>query len=259
MNNEQRIPVLDRVRKLLALSANTTNEHEASLAAARAAALMARHEIHEAELRALDEAAVVRTPEPIDNLRATGDRGKRVAWHLALAWGVSRRLHCHYYTRAGAIFFFGRLTAIQTASYLLAYLTGEVERLARQADLRGKAEHGAFKLGCAQRVAQRLIATPRVVRESPRDLATDATDEVPFDEAPEAGPAPSAGALVLIQRDREEVDAAWQAKVKGWGAGRRVGRVSNHGAYARGKAAGDSANLGGGARAGLPAGRGVLR
>lgn len=256
--NEQRIPVLDRVRKLLSLAGNSTNEHEAALAAARAAALMERHEIHEAELRALDEAAQIRTPEPMGELKATEDRGKRVAWHLTLAQGVSRKLHCHYYTRNGSISFFGRLSAIQGASYLLAFLIAEVERLAKQAELTGKAEHNAFKLGCAQRIAHRLNSQPHTVRESSRDLAVDVA---PDDEAMVAAPSPSAGALVLIKRDREEVDTAWKEKTKHWRTTRGIGRVSWRGAsaYTRGKSAGDRASLGGDAKAALKPGPGVLK
>lgn len=257
--NEQRIPVLDRVRKLLALALNSNNEHEAALAAQRAAVLMERHEIHAAELRALDEAATVVTPEPISTHKATANRGKRVAWHLALASGVSRKMHCHHYTSAGSIVFFGRLSAIQGASYLLAFLTHEVERLAEQASLRGKAEHNAFKLGCAQRIATRLTTPPRVVRESATDLAAD---EIPYDEAVEDAPSPSAGALVLIKRDRDAVDAAWKEKTKrgsGFRSGGSIGRTSNHGAYKRGTAAGDSASLGGAAKGALKPGQGVFK
>jgi hypothetical protein len=256
-----RTPILDRVRKLLNLSRDSSNEHEAALAAQRAAVLMERHEIHEAELRALDEAAHVRTPEPIDKAIATPNAGKRTAWHCALAHGVSKKLHCHYYTSAGAIIFFGRLSTIQGASYLLQYLIREVERLTKHAapPRAGRAWHNAFKLGCAHRVATRLIAPPVVARHV-ADEVTEGAYIASDDE-----PSPSDGALVLIQKDREEVDAAFDTLVESWKvrggrrSGGRLGTVTNVSAYAAGKGAGDRANLGGSARGALPRGQGVFK
>lgn len=255
--NEQRIPVLDRVRKLLSLAGNSANAHEAALAAARAAALMERHEIHEAELRALDEAATIVTAEPIDELAATAPRRKRVAWHHTLARAVGLKLHCHHYTSrdvgGSSIVFFGRLSAIQGASYLLAFLIAEVERLAKQAELVGKAEHNAFKLGCARRIGERL--NPE--RKAPKSWRDVRTADAPV--ATDDDVAPSDGAIVIVKRDREEVDAAWQARIKGFHTTRGIGRTSNTSAFVRGRKAGDSASLGGDAKAALKPGQGVLK
>lgn len=256
MINEERLPILDRVKKLLALAVNSNNEHEAALAAQRAAVLMERHEIHAAELRALDEAANIRTPEPIREERVAGGQ-KRVAWRLALARGITHKVHCHYFTNGGAIIFFGRLSTIQGAAYMLAYLAHEVERLAaREAPPRaGRAWHNAFKLGCAMRIAQRLNAKPVTARHVADEVSDDAV--IASDGAP---PPPSAGALVLIKKDREEVDAAYETRSATFSKGRAIGTaVSNYGAFERGRAAGDRANLGGDARGALKAGQGVLK
>jgi hypothetical protein len=238
-NPDTRYPVLDRVRKLLNLARDSNNENEAASAAQRAADLMEQHEIHEAELRTLEEpdAQAAQHKETIDRLRATETR-RVVGWHAALASGLMTKFHCRYYFNNGAIVFFGRLTAVQTASYTLQYLIREVERLcdAECAD-NSRSFRNAFRLGCASRIAQRLTA----------DIAAPIADQPPA----------SAGVLAIIQKDRDEVEAAYEEMSKDFGKA-RIGSYSSGGGFKAGVRAGTAANLGGGGRAGLPKGQGVL-
>jgi hypothetical protein len=246
-------PILTRIRKLLQLS-KSGNEHEAALATERAAALMAEHEIHEAEVR-LSEPSVIKTAEPI-GIHKPIDRkaGKRIAWHNSLAWGVSRKFHCSYYTQSGVIVFFGRLSQIQAASYTLQFLIREVERLvdtSAPTPEHSKKFRNAFRLGCANRISKRLqadVADGGVHHQASHDrAAVAATHEA----------APSDGAMVLVQQDRQEVEDAYAKMFKGRKAP-PLGNVSSFSGYEAGVSAGNRANLGGSAKGGLKAGQGVL-
>src|SRR3990167_7862705 len=94
--------VLDRVRKLLALSEHTTSEAEATEAAGRASALMEEYELSEALVR-LDEPT--RKAEPIVRERLEPDKDeyslKRVAWKETVASAVAKDLgvKLYYHTR----------------------------------------------------------------------------------------------------------------------------------------------------------------
>lgn len=259
-----RLGVVDKVRKLLDLSKATTNEHEAASAAEQAARLMRRHEIQEAELRLAEGTASLRTPEPIDRVTATNTR-KRVAWHSTLAHAVDAVTHTHFYWHGGNIIFFGRLSAVQTAAYMLQYLIREVDRLCTAhfapgapGSLGSRKYRNAFRLGCARRVADRLR-----MQVAGDDPPAQVIDEAP---APAAGePSPEDGVLMLIKQDRDEVEAAYKAIFTRGPRGGRTGRagaighVNSADGYRAGTRAGDRANIGGGrARGGLPAGQGVL-
>lgn len=247
-------PIITRIQKLLEL-AKSSNEHEAAAAADRAAALMAQHEISEAEVRV--NAPNGAPAEPIEHLTAT-TTSKKVAWQMALAWGLAKKFHSRYYTHGGKIVFFGRTSNVQAAAYTLKYLIREVERLCDNAPdramvhpMRMRSWCNAFRVGCAQRIAARLEAQAEAVvypSPSPSPSAAAAADA--------GSPAPSAGALVIIQRDRLEVEEAYKAQ--GFRKGRSIGAVSSRGGYEAGRAAGDHADLGG-ARTGLGAGKKVLR
>lgn len=241
-----RQPVLDRIRKLLNLAQHAgTSEHEASLAAERAAALMDAHEIELAELQV--GGAPASATEDIDRAHVTVTR-QRVAWHLVLTDACATRFHCHVIMRratdgSAGLYLFGRRTAVQTATYTAQFLIAEVDRLCDVAAASwdswgaggapGRAWRNAFRLGCAQRIAQRI-------------------------QAAAASPAASPSAMAIITRDRVEVAEAFARAVTGKLRG-RVGVTSNAAGYRAGAAAGDHADLGDGARAGLPAGQRVLK
>lgn len=261
--------VLDRIRKLLRLAGNAGSEHEAALAAKRAADLMAEHEIHEAQLR-LDQPDAA-PPEAIDEDHQLTKTRKRVAWHATIARAVAESYGARIYNRQGTIRLFGRLSAVQATEYTVQYLFAEVDRLcddhcdrnptrgplgvAMRPDRRYR---NAFRLGCSKRIAERIEAQASEA-ERARKAATAAAREVSLKAGPSSAVA-AAGALMLIDKDRAQVESEWTRykSARGMRTGAAYGSVSSGNGYTAGKAAGDRANLGGGARGALGSGQGSL-
>jgi hypothetical protein len=253
--------IIERIQKLLKLAANAGSEAEAALAAERAAELMTLHEIHEAQLT-LDGPNVPRKPEPIDTCYQATDTSKKVAWHMRVLAAVARSYGAHAYWLGGKVILFGRLPAVQAATYTGQYLMREIERVTdaeAPSSAWSRSYRNAFRLGCASRIGARL---DQKTRPSTLTKMPDGSVQlVPDDQAsrvPDAEPAASAGVIAVIKRDREEVQRAYQAFSKKWKKGGSVGSYSSGGGYAAGQEAGARVSLGGG-RAGLPRGQGSLK
>lgn len=84
--------VLDRLQKLLSLS-HSANRYEAELASTRAAELMARYQLTEAEVRAKSR----EEPEEVGETEPIGDFRYADNWRWQLANGVARGLGCRAY------------------------------------------------------------------------------------------------------------------------------------------------------------------
>jgi hypothetical protein len=231
--------VIDRIRKLLAL-AKSANEHEAAAAAARAAELMAEHELSEATIRATGGAAAEQIVEaPVDG---TSVESRKCAWKLAIAHGAAAAFGVRMWIHGGKIVGMGRSSAVQTWSYTCAYLYAEVERLTIDGWLTvaasgeawahsSRAWKSAFRLGAGRVIGLRLLEQAHRKKSAPV-----ATGE----------------ALVIISRDRAEVEAAFAERTAGFRKGRAVGKASDAAGYRAGTTAGRDLSLGG-SRAGLPA------
>lgn len=253
--------ILDRIRKLLRLAANAGSEHEAAIAADRARLMMAEHEIHEAQISL--EVQAPRVPEQIDQEHAVTDTTKRVAWHMVLISAVARDFGCRPYWSSGKVCLFGRLSAVQSASYTSQYLMREVERLCDRAAVGedGKSAprkwRNAFRIGCAETIAKRL-------REARREREIPTAEEVleEFGVPSPSEPRPEDAVLAIVKKDQEQVEEEWERYSAGWrGRGGLIGCVSwgASGGYASGLAAGSAARIGGRSRGGLPAGQGSLK
>ncbi len=258
--------IIDRVRKLLSLSQNTPSEAEAIEAAGQAAALMAEYELSEALVR-LDVPAT--KPEPIIKARLEPNTDefshKRVAWKETIAQAVANDLgvKVFYWSRKLEgrkridVRGMGRESAIQAWQYTCQYLWRMVDELADQAWDHGEAEDAvsirtwknSFRVGCSARIAVRL-AEKRTEATAARQAAKDA--------ATGTDPSRQALALTVVEKDREEVAAAYAELSKNFGSPvASIGRASSNAGYYAGKAAGDKVSLGGG-RAGLASGPGML-
>jgi len=256
--------IIDRIRKLLALAGNAGSEAEATLAASRAAEMMAKHEIHEAEL-SLGSPNEPRTPEPIDSRHQATSTTKKVAWHMAVLGGVARSYGAHTYWSRGKVMLFGRLTAVQSATYTGQYLMRAIEQIADEeapSSAFGRAYRNAFRLGAARRIAARLDERTALTRQGGVDAKSGAHAarlDVDEEAGPIEAPPASAGVIAVIQRDRAEVDQAWKNYERGFGRASSVGNYSSAGGFAAGRAAGGRVSLGGNARGGLKAGQGSLK
>jgi len=281
--------ILERIKKLLRLAQNAGSEHEAANAARRASQLMAQHEIHAASIN-LDSPDEVRAVEEIAQCHEVTYTKKRVAWHIRIASAVASSYGAEMYTMGGydeerenGIRFFGRLSAVQAASYTTQYLIRKVEEITDKhapQSMYARRYRNAFRLGCASRIgvrineetqaekqklakrrqhAERTEAARGDARRAERERfdVTDEGDEVPdLDNIPT--PPASAGVLARVQKDREEVTQAYKTYSKKWGRATGVGAVSSGSGYEAGKAAGNRVKLGNRARGGLPKGQGVL-
>lgn len=248
--------IIDRIKKILELAKNSSNEEEAATAAARAAELMTKFEITEAELAI--EAGVEHTPEPIEHhvIRDDGKvRQRRSAWRGIIAGAVAQSYGCRSYFQGGHVVFFGRTSGNQACTYTYQYLCNEVEALTSVAWIRAglkpsksltKSWKNAFRIGAARTIASRLTSTQKVVQEALKTA---------LETAPEST---QTQALMVIDREAEEVETGYQEVAKTFTRTNRIGRVSRLDGYAAGTQAGADVALDGSGRARLNKGTEVF-
>lgn len=246
-------PVLNRVRKLLAMAGNAGNENEAAVAATQAARLMAEHNLTEACLVATGQSARVAediTDEAILKARRASQWKGIVAYAVALSYG------CKQYWHGGSIKIFGRVSAVQATSYTCQYLWNEIERLCDAAWEKStltpsksttKSWKNSFRVGAASAVAYRL-STDTVVRITQVDIPVE----------PGTESAISSQALMIIDQDAEEVDEAYKTRSATFTGQKRFSGYSRRDAYGQGAAAGASIAIGH-ARGALKRGTEVLK
>lgn len=152
--------LIERVRRLLSMAADTSSPHEAAIAASRAAKLMAKYN--------LDHAAVM-LRDGIDD-RITEERAPREhhripRWYSLLVVPVAHLYDCEsrlqenpetgrWYSE-----FLGLDNDVLVAAYVLDYLVNEVERLAlrhRQATGAGRKAMNDFRLGATHEIVAML-------------------------------------------------------------------------------------------------------
>ena len=175
-------PVLDRVRKLLAL-AGSPNLHEAAAAAAAAQALIERHRLQTFLDAVADDAA-----NPVtDGREAPLDSARKVRpWKVALAAGLARANGGVAYTECvgnrDVLLVAGRAADRAAVAALYEALARRIEWLsATHGAGRPRAWHEAFRVGAAETVVARLGAG-----------TTEAT--AGFDDATQAQLAPARAA-----------------------------------------------------------------
>lgn len=162
-----RSEIADKIRKLLALAEGAGTEAEAANAAGRAAALMARHQIEQADVDTL----VRDVDDPMTQVETEG-AGRLSGWRKTLSSGVAIGCGTYVLTVIGGksrTRFYGRASDVETSLYLFATLTREIERLAkRNAAGKGAAYANAYKLGAATTIYRRFEAMRRETIEQAR-------------------------------------------------------------------------------------------
>jgi hypothetical protein len=247
--------VIERIKKLLKLS-TSSNEHEAALAAQRAAELMRAHNIAEAQLR-VDEPEA-RGPEATVQGFDSGVTKRAAKWKGHLVGAAAKLYNCYVWVDvSGTRRLFGRESDVQAATYTAQYLIAEVDRLAKAAwkvsaekqldAVSGRSWQANFSLGAAVTVWQRCDAA---FKERLAKAIAEA-------EAAAAGPVT---ALAVVARDELAVRSEYAQFSRRFARGRSVGgRVTQASAYSQGQAAGATVSLGNNRTRGLGAGRGALR
>lgn len=157
--------VLDKIARLLRLAENDgATVHEAAVAAATAARLMAEHRLERADVEAPDGSELIEDQdEPLFTM------GRRVPWISGLANGISRSQGCRTYLRRSArkgrqrvdLAVVGRRADVEAVRYLFAYLHREIERIADLAAKSGEIDadrvsKNSFRCGTAAVVIYRL-------------------------------------------------------------------------------------------------------
>lgn len=116
-------PVIEKIRKLLALS-NSCNEHEAALAAAHAQRLLSEHNL------AMADIMTEQKPEKADKVET--DAAKSLPkWLRHLTAGVSSAFDCQavHHPANGKLTFIGVGADAQVAAYTFSYLDRSVRKL----------------------------------------------------------------------------------------------------------------------------------
>jgi hypothetical protein len=116
-------PIIKKIRKLLAL-ANSSNEHEAALAASHAQRLLSEHNLAMADVEAKQR------PRSADKIE-TSVAKTLPKWVRNLSVGVCSAFDCRaiHHPTQGKMTFIGVGADVQVASYTFAYLDKTVRKL----------------------------------------------------------------------------------------------------------------------------------
>lgn len=215
--------VIQKVQKLLRL-AESDNEHEAQLAADRAAELMQKYKIQSAMLN-LDETTVKVESTCLWNKAS-------VDWHMYLAAGVAEINDCGIWVHnRRSLMICGSEGSLQITNFLFHYLLRTIRKLSRMylvefyGSSKGKGLHAhrmAFAAGCVSRVCERLKE-----KKHSREQSAEATH--------------GCQALTVINKERQEVETWMRSNLNLRPARRRAARGGQ--AYADGRAAGDLVSI----------------
>lgn len=201
--------IVERIRKLFELSKNNPSPEEAASAAARAAELMFKYQIGEADL---DTGERKSESEPLGEVAIAGGggqaKGQRAVWKSKLANAVAQGFGCEMYFERDTFKVYGLKSIVQTVSYVYQYLALEVGRLCNESwetfaggmptDYRTKLAvkwKNSFRIGAVTAIEQRLIAEK-------------AKQVVRVEQAPQSS------ALVLYKTDQERVAEGWDKRAK---------------------------------------------
>jgi hypothetical protein len=185
MTNPETDKILDKVRKLLALS-TSDNVHEAANAAARAQDLIDNYNIDAALLG--DPKGGPENPpqqddeqvERCEDLPLFESKTAFATWKWNLAWALGKHNHCRPWSTRGwaaqtgyvrKAFLVGRRSDAQAAQVLFWYVSAEVERLADQHRGKGRTWLNNFRLGAVSEVERRLRQERNEKTEERRSVA----------------------------------------------------------------------------------------
>ena len=119
----EKVPIIEKIKKLLAL-ANSSNEHEAALAASHAQRLLSEHNLAMADIEASHK------PDKADKVETIISK-TLPKWLRHLIAGVSTAFDCQavHHPATGKMTFIGVGADVQIAVYTFAYLDRTVRKL----------------------------------------------------------------------------------------------------------------------------------
>ena len=157
-----RSKIIERVKKLLAISTSHVNENEASATYSAAQELISKYQIEEAELNAKTNIPLVIVHDMIDS----GNKSS-ILWKERLVGSLTEVNHCDFIIEKNSsledgvngssiYFIFGQETNVELIKILFNLISNQIEYFAKSSTCRGKSEMNSFKLGITTRVGQRL-------------------------------------------------------------------------------------------------------
>lgn len=123
LTREEKEKLIDKIRKLMALS-QSPNEHEAALAAARARDILDKYDLSLTEVEMNDE-------EIVEHRVDTGTRNAPL-WMGRLAVSVSKAFNCRVFKIYGIMVFCGTKPDTQVSEYTYMFLFRTVKRLCKE-------------------------------------------------------------------------------------------------------------------------------
>ena len=119
----EKLPIIEKIKKLLAL-ANSSNEHEAALAAGHAQRLLSEHNLAMADIEASHK------PDKADKVETTAAK-TLPKWLRHLSSGVSAAFDCQavHHPSTGKMTFIGVGADVQVAAYTFTYLDRILRKL----------------------------------------------------------------------------------------------------------------------------------
>ena len=160
--------LLEKISKLLALT-SSPNEHEAALAAEKAAELLAKHNLSVADLGQDKDEDI--TKSIVDKT------GRYVTWKMWILAGIANANGCQAMrsTYSGEMRIVRTETNITVSRSLYEYLTAVVDKLVKQHRGKGRVFINAFRVGCATRLRQRLEQRRKYMEE--KGIASNGDDD----------------------------------------------------------------------------------
>jgi hypothetical protein len=121
----EKTPIIEKIKKLLAL-ANSSNEHEAALAAGHAQRLLSEHNLAMADIEASHR------PDKADRVETVVSKSLP-KWLRHLSAGVSSAFDCQaiHHPATGKMTFIGVGADVEIAAYTFAYLDLTIRKLCR--------------------------------------------------------------------------------------------------------------------------------
>ena len=232
--------VMDKIRKLLALS-TSSNVNEAAVAAAAAQRLMFQYKVEMTEVEIATEEA-----EPIVDLDILADSGQKCAmrWQVVLLNSIARANFCRLVITPWSAYsksklrVFGKKADIQTTNYLYLAVTSHIhescDRWAKEEmGSPSRTQRGSFRYGAAITVGQRMMDARRSEEAKLR--------------IPEASTR-NTTAIVHVETAERQVDEHLR-KLFPKTKAHRTSRSADYSSYQAGRQAGHSIPLSGGRNA----------
>ena len=153
--------IVDKIQKLLALT-ESSNEHEAALAAEKAHELLAEHNLSMAQVESAGKKEKLN--DQVGHTSATSKLGARWVRNL---WQATARLYfCEYLYSSGNHRTYhtviGSEANTTTACHMAEFFTKSVVKMSKGSD-----SQGSFRTGCALRLVTRLNEMRKLAQEQP--------------------------------------------------------------------------------------------